>query len=103
MSKNMNIKAGLRATILKKLKRRGKWGGAHTSFDVLARGIPKHLRGEAKEVATELIKDGLLLSAFKANIIRLGSISQSKEEGRDREDDQRNLELIEISEKSKRC
>lgn len=62
MSKNMNIKAGLRATILKKLKRRGKWGGAHTSFDVLARGIPKHLRGEAKEVATELIKDGLLLS-----------------------------------------
>ena len=36
--------------------------GAHTSFDVLARGIPKHLRGDAKEVATELIKDGLLLS-----------------------------------------
>lgn len=37
-------------------------GGVHTSFDVLARGIPKHLRGEAKEVAAELIKDGLLLS-----------------------------------------
>ena len=37
-------------------------GRAHTSFDVLARGIPKHLRGDAKEVATELIKDGLLLS-----------------------------------------
>jgi len=62
MSKNMSNKEVLKATILKKLKRRGKWGGAHTSFDVLARGIPKHLRGDAKEVATELIKDGLLLS-----------------------------------------
>ena len=63
MSKNMNNKEVLKATMLKKLKRRGKWGGrAHTSFDVLARGIPKHLRGDAKEVATELIKDGLLLS-----------------------------------------
>jgi hypothetical protein len=48
MSKKMNIKEVLKVTILKKLKRRGKWGGAHKSFDVLTRGIPKHLRGEAK-------------------------------------------------------
>ena len=47
----------LKATILKKLKRRRKWGHAHTSFDT---GIPKHLRGLAKEVAEELIKKGLL-------------------------------------------
>jgi len=52
----------LRATILKKLKRRGKWGRAHTSFDGLTSGIPKHLRGLAKEVAEELIKEGLLLA-----------------------------------------
>lgn len=51
----------LKATILKKLKRRGKWGHAHTSFDRLSSGIPKHLRGLAKEVAEELIKEGLLL------------------------------------------
>ena len=62
MSKKMNIKEVLKATILKKLKRRGKWGGAHTSFDILVKGIPKHLRREAKEVATKLIKDGLLRS-----------------------------------------
>jgi len=62
MSKNMNNKGVLKATMLKKLKRRGKWGGAHTSFDVLTKGIPKHLKGEAKEVAKELIKDGLLFS-----------------------------------------
>ena len=51
----------LKATILKKLKRRGKWGHAHTSIDNLMSGIPKHLRGHAKEVVDELIRDGLLL------------------------------------------
>ena len=52
----------LKATILKKLKRRGKWGHAHTSLDKLTSGIPKHLRGLAKDVAKELIKEGLLIS-----------------------------------------
>lgn len=52
----------LKAMILKKLKRRGKWGHAHTSFDKLTSGIPKHLRGLAKEVAEDLIKEGLLLA-----------------------------------------
>ena len=48
MFKNMNNTDVLKATILKKLKRRGKWGGAHTSFDRLTTGIPKHLKGETK-------------------------------------------------------
>ena len=52
----------LRATILKKLKRRGKWGGAHTSVDKLTSGIPKHLRGLAKEVVEDMIREGLLLT-----------------------------------------
>jgi len=51
----------LKATIFKKLKRRGKWEHAHTSFDKLTSGIPKHLRGPAKDIAEELIKEGLLL------------------------------------------
>ncbi|NOQ33742.1 MAG: hypothetical protein GQ567_06070 [Methanosarcinales archaeon] len=50
----------LKATML---KRRGKWGDAHTSFDRLtAAGIPKHLRGETKNVANDLIKSGLVFS-----------------------------------------
>jgi len=61
MLKKMDIDI-LKATILKKLKRRGKWGGAHTSFDKLTAGIPKHLHGKAKDAARELIKEGLLLS-----------------------------------------
>ena len=62
MSKNMDNTNVLKATILKKLKRRGKWGNAHTSFDRLTAGIPKHLKGETKNVAKDLIKSGLLFS-----------------------------------------
>lgn len=80
MSKNMNDKEVLKATILKKLKRRGKWGGAHTSFDILVKGIPKHLRGEAKEVATELIKVGLLLSKPTSYGLEVSLNPERKEE-----------------------
>lgn len=59
---NEELRNVLKTTILKKLKRRGKWGHAHTSFDKLTSGIPKHLRGLAKKVAEELIKEGLLLA-----------------------------------------
>lgn len=58
----MDTKPLLKATILKKLKRRGKWGKAHTSFDKLSAGIPRHLKGEAKEAGYDLIKSGLLFS-----------------------------------------
>ncbi len=47
--------------LLRKLLYMGKWGGNHTSFDNLPKGFPKHLRGEVKEVAKDLIKHGLLL------------------------------------------
>jgi hypothetical protein len=80
MFKNMNNREVLKATILKKLKRRGKWSGAHTSFDVLARGIPKHLRGAAKEVAMELIKDGLLLSKPTSYGLEVSLNPERKEE-----------------------
>ena len=51
----------LKAQILKKLRRHDYWGGSHTSFDELPKSIPKHLRGEAKEAAEELISEGLLI------------------------------------------
>jgi len=51
----------LKAQILKKLRRRDNWGGCHTAFDDLPKSIPKHLRGEAKEAAEELISEGLLI------------------------------------------
>jgi len=52
----------LKAQILKKLRRRGNWGGCHTAFDDLPKSLPKHLRGEAKEAAEELVLEGLLMT-----------------------------------------
>jgi hypothetical protein len=51
----------LKAQILKKLRRRGNWGGSHTAFDDLPKSTPKHLRGKAKDAAEELISEGLLI------------------------------------------
>jgi hypothetical protein len=62
LSKNVDNTDELKATILHKLKRRNKWGGAHTSIDLLTKGIPKNLRGKAKEVIEELTTEGLLLT-----------------------------------------
>ena len=51
----------LKGTILNKLNRKGKWGASHTSFDNLQKGIPKHLRGKCKDIAENLIVEGLIL------------------------------------------
>ena len=47
--------------ILDKFARHGWWKARHTSFDNIAKGAPKHLRGRIKEAAEQLIKDGFLL------------------------------------------
>ena len=57
----MDRELKLRGTILHKLDRKGKWGPVHTSLDNLRKGLPSDLRGEAKAVAKELIKEGLIL------------------------------------------
>ena len=50
----------LKVIILRKLFRLRYVGGKHTDIENLAKGLPTHLRGEAKKVAKELIKEGLL-------------------------------------------
>jgi len=57
----MENEENVKKFILKKLFIKGIWGAAHTSFDNLPKSLPGHLRGLAKKVAKELIKDGLLL------------------------------------------
>ena len=52
----------IKRALLRKLLYLGKWGHSHTSFDNLPKGFPKHLRGNVKKVAKELIKKGLLLT-----------------------------------------
>jgi len=51
----------LKAQMLKKLRRRDIWGGCRTAFDELPKGLPKHLRGQARKAAEELISEDLLM------------------------------------------
>lgn len=57
-----NYKNVLAATLLNRLVLRGKWGGAHASYDKIVHGVPGHLRGDAKDVMDELIKVDYVLS-----------------------------------------
>ena len=54
----------IRSYILKKLARKGKWGGAHISFDKIARWIRPRELGKngkrVKRVLVDLIKEGLV-------------------------------------------
>jgi hypothetical protein len=52
----------LRVVILRKLFRHRIIGGKHSDIENLSKGIPAHLRGQAKEVARMMIKESLLLA-----------------------------------------
>lgn len=47
--------------ILKHLYKHGYMGKRHTPFENALKGIPKHLKGEAKHSLEVLIKTGLVL------------------------------------------
>lgn len=48
--------------VLRKLFNHNVWGGKHTSPDNLQKGLPGHLRGAAKDIVKDMIREGLLLS-----------------------------------------
>ena len=50
----------VRAKILQKLARMGKWEHSHTALENLSKSFPKHLRGAASQAAGELIREGFL-------------------------------------------
>lgn len=52
----------IRRKLLKKLYLHRIVQHKHTSIDNLPKGFPPHLRGAVREVAEQLIKEGLLLS-----------------------------------------
>lgn len=60
----LNFKWGkeeIKGKILHKLLRKGKGLHGHTPFENIQKGFPSHLRGEAKDCAKELIKEGILM------------------------------------------
>ena len=52
----------LKLVILRKLYRHRIIGRKHTAIENLSKGLPKHLVGEAKSAAEDLIKEGLIKS-----------------------------------------
>lgn len=50
----------IKGKILHKLVRRGKFEHSHTALDNLQSSFPAELKGRAKEMAQELIKEGIL-------------------------------------------
>ena len=52
--------AQIKGKILHKLSRKGKFEHSHTALDNLQKGFPPELRGRAKEMSEELIKEGIL-------------------------------------------
>ena len=50
----------IKGKILHKLARQGKFEHSHTALDHLQRSFPPEMRGRAKEMSEELIKEGLL-------------------------------------------
>ncbi len=51
----------IRKAIIKKLYLHRIIGGKHTAVEHTMSGMPKHLLGDAKKCAEELIKEGLIL------------------------------------------
>ncbi len=51
----------IKGFIIKKLFQHGYLGGRHTSIDNLPKGLPSHIRGDAKKVTKELIKLEILI------------------------------------------
>jgi len=50
----------IKGKILHKLTRKGKFEHSHTALDNLPKGFPPDLRGLAKDISQELIKEGIL-------------------------------------------
>jgi len=57
----MMEKYQLKCFIVKKLFQHGYIGRRHTDIENLKKGLPGHVKGDAKEAAKELIKEDILI------------------------------------------
>lgn len=49
----------IKGKILHKLTRKGKFEHSHTALENLPKGFPQDLRGKAKDMSQELVKEGI--------------------------------------------
>ncbi len=69
----------IKGKILHKLTRKGKFEHSHTALDNLQKRFPSDLRGQAKEAADDLIREGIL-HLKKTNYGRQVSINLENKE-----------------------
>ena len=50
----------IKARLLYHLRRKKVIDGVHTQFNTLSRGFPSHLKGAVKQIAQDLIREGLI-------------------------------------------
>ena len=50
----------IKGKILHKLTRKGKFEHSHTAIENLAKSFPPELKGKAKEISEDLIREGIL-------------------------------------------
>lgn len=70
----------IKKRILRCLSNRHIWGAKHTSIDNLHKGFPSDTKGQAKEVAKELIKEEFLLSKPTSYGLEVSLNPRKKEE-----------------------
>ncbi len=71
--------AQIKGKMLHKLTRKGKFEHSHTALDNLQKSFPSDLKGGAKDMGNELIKEGLL-HLKKTNYGKQVSINLGKKE-----------------------
>ena len=69
----------VKGKILHKLTRKGKFEHSHTALENLQKSFPPELKGKAKEISDELIKEGIL-HLKKSNYGKQVSINLDKKE-----------------------
>lgn len=69
----------IKGKILHKLTRKGKFEHSHTALDNLQKGFPPEIKGKTKEMAEELIREGIL-HLKKASYGKQVSINVDKKE-----------------------
>lgn len=70
----------MKGFIVKKLFHHGYIGGRHTDIENLKKGLPGHFKGDAKEAAEELIKEGLLIPKYASYGLHVSLNPRKREE-----------------------
>lgn len=73
-------KEQLKCFIVKKLFHHGYIGGRHTDIENLKKGLAGHVKGDVKEAAKELIKEGILIPKPTSYGLHVSLNSQKREE-----------------------